>query len=324
MRNSRNLFLPIAVFLFVFVILSVIQIQTDTLLLAERFVKNGGWFEIFFIALYGAFITLKMENKRTTPKWRLFSWTVFSVFFFCQLVLGMLVSEKFLLTGKLHLPIPAMILSGPIYRGQLSVMTILFISTVVLTGPAWCSHLCYFGAMDAWSSRSKIPQGRLAHKKKIKYSILLMIIGISLLLRWFRIDAHISTFFGLIFGITGITIIFFASRKKGSMIHCILYCPIGTLVNYLRFINPFRIYIDRNCTFCESCRNVCKFDALSLNDLNLKKPGITCTLCGDCLGVCNMESLKYRLFRLNPGISRNLYLFITISMHSIFLALARI
>jgi hypothetical protein len=40
------------------------------------------------------------------------------------------------MSGKLHLPVPMMILAGPIYRGHLSVMSILFVSTVVLSGPA--------------------------------------------------------------------------------------------------------------------------------------------------------------------------------------------
>jgi ferredoxin-type protein NapH len=51
---------------------------------------------------------------------------------------------------------PMMILGGPIYRGQLSVMTILFLSTVILTGPAWCSQLCYFGAFDNLAPGAKI------------------------------------------------------------------------------------------------------------------------------------------------------------------------
>lgn len=61
----------------------------------------------------------------------------------------------FYMGGKLHLPIPAMILSGPLYRAELSFMNILFISTIVLSGPAWCSYLCYFGASDNYSVAAK-------------------------------------------------------------------------------------------------------------------------------------------------------------------------
>ncbi|HDJ22855.1 MAG TPA: 4Fe-4S binding protein [Candidatus Aminicenantes bacterium] len=61
----------------------------------------------------------------------------------------------FLMTGKLHLPVPALILAGPIYRGTLSFMLILFLVTIVLVGPAWCSHLCYVGAWDDIACRRK-------------------------------------------------------------------------------------------------------------------------------------------------------------------------
>ena len=61
------------------------------------------------------------------------------------------------MTGKLHLPVPMMILAGPIYRGHTSVMSILFLSTLILSGPAWCSHLCYFGAIDNYQPHSEKP-----------------------------------------------------------------------------------------------------------------------------------------------------------------------
>ena len=72
--------------------------------------------------------------------------------FFGQLALGIFADPIFLMTGKLHLPIPAVILAGPLYRFEGLFMPILFISTLLLSGPAWCSQLCYFGAFDAWSA----------------------------------------------------------------------------------------------------------------------------------------------------------------------------
>lgn len=325
MRNYRIFLFPFTVFLFVFACLSIVQLKVENpLLLAERFVKHGGWFEIFVISLYGGFLAFKMSDVQSSAKWRVISWTVFSIVFFSQLLLGIIFSDKFLMTGNLHVPVPVMIISGPIYRGQLSVMTGLFLSTVILTGPAWCSHLCYFGGIDAWFSRSVSSSGKLKNKMKIKYSLLFLVICATLLLRWFKIDHVISTLLGIVFGLAGIIIIVFLSRKKGKMIHCTLYCPVGTIVNYLRFINPFEIYIDTNCTFCSDCTSVCKYDALTIKDLTNKKPGITCTLCGDCLSACQINSLKYKLFRFNPDVSRKIYLFLSISIHAIFLALARI
>lgn len=163
--NLKNIyktyFLAFAVFIFTFSILSAVQIMLKDrpLILPERFITGSGWLWILIIACYGAFITHKMQTPSNVPKWRKISWTIFSVVFFTQLIIGLLGVEKFLMTGKLHLPIPMMILSGPLYRGHLSVMTILFISTIILTGPAWCSQLCYFGAFDNLTAGNKARKG---------------------------------------------------------------------------------------------------------------------------------------------------------------------
>lgn len=138
--------LPLEVFLFTFSILALVQLKLTyhPIILLERFISGGGWFEITVIAFYGAFVAYKMQIPLNVPKWRRITWTIFSFVFFSQLIIGLLGVDKFLMTGKLHLPIPMMILAGPMYRGHLSVMTILFLSTIILTEPAWCSQLCYF------------------------------------------------------------------------------------------------------------------------------------------------------------------------------------
>jgi ferredoxin len=325
MKVSNRFIFSTAVAAFTIALLSIVQLKIENpLLLAERFIRNAGWIEIFFIGLYAAIVSWKMIDPKNLPRWRIISWNVFSIVFFSQLILGIFFNEKFLMTGKLHLPIPAMILSGPIYRGQFSIMTILFLSTIVLTGPAWCSQLCYFGAIDGNFAGMKSHRGKIVHKMRIKYTLLLVTITVTLLLRVFRINSVLSTITGISFGIGGLIMIVILSRKKGKMMHCILYCPISTIVNYLRYFNPFRMYIDSNCSFCGSCSQVCRYDALTLNDLSNKKPGITCTYCGDCLSSCQVNSLHYKVFGLKPENSRKIYLFLTISIHAVFLALARI
>ena len=315
----------IAVFIFIAIILSFVQVQVkNPMLIAERFVKGLGWVEIAIISFYGAFVAYKMQNPLNVPKWRRLTWTIFSIVFFTQLILGLSGLEKFLMTGKLHLPIPAMILAGPIYRGQLSVMTILFLSTIILTGPAWCSHLCYFGAFDSMASRGKTQKKPLKNKSSIKSTILLLVIGLTIILRWAKVPILTTTIIAIGFGLIGILIMLILSRKKGTMIHCIMYCPIGTLVNLLKFTNPFRMYIDTNCNLCMKCTSFCKYDALRISDIKNKKPGISCTLCGDCLSACRDNSIKYKYFNLSPEASRNLYLFLTISLHACCIGLARI
>ena len=121
--------LPLTVFIFILIILSIVQIKIEhPIIILERFIEGSGWIEIFFIGLYGAFVSYKMQNPVNVPKWRKYSWTVFTIVFFSQLILGLIGFEKFLMTGELHLPIPVLILSGPIYREQLSFMTILFLA----------------------------------------------------------------------------------------------------------------------------------------------------------------------------------------------------
>ncbi len=134
--------LPSAVFITVILFLSTIHLSLkNPILILERFFSGGGWVEIVFISAYGAFLSYKMQDPANTPFWRLRTWSIFAVVFFSQLILGIMADERFLMTGDLHLPIPMMILGGPLYRGELSVMTLLFLSTVILSGPSWCSQL---------------------------------------------------------------------------------------------------------------------------------------------------------------------------------------
>lgn len=317
--------LPSSVFVFVAFMLSMIQIQVESpMLMLERFIPGGGWIEISIISSFGFLVAYNMQFPKSSAKWRKISWSIFSIWFFGQLLMGILVDDRFLLTGKLHLPIPAMLVSGPIYRGQKSIMTLLFLSTIVLTGPAWCSQLCYFGGIDNLIAKGKTSKKTLRYKLPFKHSLLITIVAVTILLRLFNISALIATILGATFGIIGLIVILTLSRRQNRMVHCIAYCPIGTIVNYLRFLNPFRMYIDNNCDTCLACTSRCKYDALNLIDIQNKKPGLGCTLCGDCVSSCKSSSIKYKFFKLAPNKARNLYLFLTISLYCIFLAMGRI
>lgn len=306
--------------------LSMVQIRftANSLIILERFIPGWGWIEIMLVSLYGAIVIFKMQNPSNVPKWRRTIWTIFSVVFFTQLALGLLVSERFLMTGRLHLPVPAMIISGPLYRGELSVMTILFISTVLLTGPAWCSQLCYLGAFDNLAAVGKTKKGKIRNKKQLKATFIILVIAATLTLRWAGASTQISTLMGLTFGLAGIAVMILFSRRHKRMVHCTIFCPVGTMVNLLRPVNPFRLYIDESCDLCSRCTTWCKYDALNIQDIRNKKPDYSCTLCGDCLSSCPHSSIKYGFFKMAPEQARNLYLVLTITLHTVFLALARI
>lgn len=323
--KSKSYKLPIIVFLSAFTLLAFVQLKVEKpMILAERFFPGAGWIEIFIISCYGALVVFKMQDPKNVPHWRKFTWTVFSVIFFSQLLIGLSGFDKFLMTGKLHLPIPMMILGGPIYRGQLSVMTILFLSTVILTGPAWCSQLCYFGAFDNLFAGGKTSKEILRHKGAVKSTILILVISMALVLRFLNVPVLTATIIAALFGISGISVMIFFSQRRGKMVHCVMYCPIGTLVNIFKHVNPFRMYIDQSCTLCMNCTKYCKYDALNPADIKNVKPAITCTLCGDCLAGCHRNSIKYKFLKMEPDKARNLYLILTISLHAACIALARI
>ncbi|HNW51651.1 MAG TPA: 4Fe-4S binding protein [Prolixibacteraceae bacterium] len=321
----KKITLPLSVFLFVSFLLSMIQIKVERpMLLLERLFEGGGWIEILIVALFGAFAAHKMSQPKTSAQWRKIFWSIYSLWFFLQLLLGIFASDIFLLTGKLHLPIPAMMIAGPIYRGEKSIMTILFLSTILLTGPAWCSQLCYFGAIDNAFSKGKTNRKPIKRKGLYKHLVLLLVIAGALLARLLNMPHGVAAIAGISMGIAGLLVMVLFSRKKHQMIHCSLFCPIGTVVNYLRFINPFRMVIDTTCDGCLACTTKCKYDALSLTDIQKKKPGFTCTLCGDCLSACKSQSIRYKFLKLDPEKTRRLYLFLTISVYAVFLAMGRI
>jgi len=325
MAHTRNLYLPLSVFIFTFTLLALVHINIERpMILLERFFKGLGWAEIALVSAYGSVIAFFMQDPVKAPQWRRITWTVFAVFFFMQLAAGLFISDRFLMTGELHLPIPAMIIAGPLYRGELSVMTALFVSTLILTGPAWCSHLCYFGAFDNMASAGRKSGKPLANIKTIKTTALALVIVLTLVLRFLDVPIAVVTAIAIGFGIMSAGVMILISSKKGRMVHCLKICPIGTVVNVLKYINPFRMYIDNACNSCMRCSVHCKYDALGIEDIKHKKPGYTCTLCGDCLPACHSNSIKYRFFRLKPESARYLYLFITISIHTVFFGLARI
>jgi len=295
------------------------------MLLLERFLPGWGWIEIVVLGFYAAFLFTKLHDQKQSAKWRRISWTIFAVFFFTQLTAGLLGCEKCLMTGNLHFPIPAMIIGGSVYRFEFGFMPILFLSTVILSGPAWCSQLCYFGAFDNLAAYSKkIGRKKIVNKNKIKNSFFVLLLAGVVLLRFFQAPVIYAVIGASLVGITGVLIILFISPRKGKMIHCIAYCPIGTLIQYLKFVNPFRLQIQQDCTECMVCTTKCPYDALNKENILERKPGLTCTYCGDCLDSCHGNFIEYKFFKLSPTASRNLWLIVTVTIHAVFMGLARI
>jgi len=304
------------------------------MLMFDRFIDGAGWFQIAILASYGAFLAHKMKDPAQSAVWRQRSWLLFSIVFFSQFILGIVADERFLLSGKMHLPAPFMIVAGPVYRLQMTIMPILLLSSIVLSGPAWCSHYCYLGAWDGLAASGKKKDTRYKNQEKgrrkaiknkwaWKWSFLVLVMISAIIFRIAGLGGWQTLGPALGLAVLGIGVIIFISRKKKKMVHCTSFCPIGTIVNLTKYVSPFRMSIESSCTSCMRCVPYCPYDALNTKDIKSGKPGLCCTLCGDCISSCEVQAIRYHFFRLSPERSRNLYLFITISLHILCLGLAR-
>lgn len=155
-------------------------------LIAERFFPGSGWMELFILALYGGWLIEKLLTARCTGRLRRNIRLAFSIIFFLQALLGISGFSKFLMTGSLHLPVPSMIIAGPVYRGACSLFMPLLLSiTLLLAGSAWCSWFCYFGSWDFAASRvAGTPGAPVKHPFFIRIVVLTALVTIALLLRF--------------------------------------------------------------------------------------------------------------------------------------------
>lgn len=316
-----------AAFLLTLSLLAVVQLVVDRpMLIVERFLPGAGWAEVLALATYAAWLFGELHNPRDTARWRRRLWTFFSIVFFAQLALGLSGIERFLMSGELHLPIPAMIAAGPLYRGEGLLMPILFATTVLLVGPAWCSYLCYIGSWDLNAAAGRRRPTQLpAWRNWLRVGILALVVATALGLRSVGASGTSATMLGLAVGLMGVAIMVVASRRTGSMIHCTMYCPIGLAADVLGKLSPFRLRIDdRTCSDCGACALKCRYGALRPEDIAARRPGLTCTLCGDCVGACRGRSIEYRLGWLSPRAARTTFLVLVVSLHAAFLGVARI
>jgi len=298
------------------------------ILLVDRYFPGWGWLEIAMLGVYaqwiGGLMLAPKGHRRIRPR----IWGLFSAVFFLQLVLGVLGMDQMLMTGNLHLPVPALIVAGPVFRGDGFFMIILFSVTILLVGPAWCSHLCYIGAWDdAMSRLGKRPApnpvlGRLSVAGRV--TTLILCIGMALLLRSMGIPGLTAITFAAVFGLVGVGVMVFVSRKAGMMTHCTAYCPMGILANVFGKISPWRIRVGNECTKCGACFIRCRYNALDEKQIELGKPAIACTLCGDCVSACAHQQIGYRFPGLSQDNARTAFIVLVVSLHAIFLGVARI
>ncbi len=317
---------PLAAALITLGLLLSAELQTEfVMLLLGRFVPGGSGIQAGLLALYAGWLAGRLRSQRLHARWRPWLWRLFSVVFFAQLALGLAGAERFLMTGELHLPVPAVILAGPIYRGEGFFMPILLGATLLLAGPTWCSHLCYFGCWDDLAARQRPRPGSLhSWLRWGRCAMLASVVVAALGLRLAGCPGTVAAALGLVFGLAGLGVMAAWSSRAGQMAHCVFWCPIGVVADLAGRLSPFRMRILDSCTACGACSRRCRYGALEPEHIRRRQPGLTCTLCGDCLDACRHSSLRYAFPGLSADASRTLFITLICALHAAFLGLARI
>jgi polyferredoxin len=324
--SRSSLAAPVAAFAATALILSIARWKAPfPILLADRFLSGTGWVEILALALYAAFLVGRLSRSNDTGRIRMGIWIAFSIVFFAQFIIGVAGVEKLLMTGSLHIPVPAVVIAGPIYRGARFFMPILFLSTVILAGPAWCSYLCYIGSWDGLAASAHSRAGTLSLGWTwLRISLLVATPAVALLLRVFGAGNLSAGLVAVAFGVLGAAAMAVLSTRRGVMVHCTSICPLGILGNILGKISPFRLRIGEACNECGRCTSSCRYNALDRKNIKLRRPAYTCTLCGDCIGACREAALSYSFPGLTPVKARLAFLTVVTSLHAVFMGVARI
>lgn len=306
--------------------LGAVQLKVPTpMLLAERFIPGAGWLEASLLALYAGFVVQAMLEPGCSPVVRRRIWGLFSFVFFAQLALGLAGFERFLMTGALHLPVPALIAAGPLFRGEGLFMLILFGSTVLLLGPGWCSHLCYIGAWDSAMSGAKKRPGPIpAWVRRGRAALAVLVLGGAWAMGRMGVPGVWAAGLAAGFGLAGVGIMIFASRRAGVMTHCTGWCPMGLAAGLLGKLSPWRLRIREGCTSCGACSMACRYDALRPEDLAARRPGVSCSLCGDCLERCPRGEMSLTAFGWGGPGARAAFVTLAVSLHAVFLGVARL
>ncbi|MFP5238689.1 MAG: 4Fe-4S binding protein [Acidobacteriota bacterium] len=307
-------------------LLAVVQLKVrPPMLLAERFAQGAGWLEISLLALYAGFLAETLSDAKRASKARRRAWGLFSLAFFGQLALGLAGFKDFLMTGALHLPVPALIVAGPLFRGEGLFMLVLFSATVLLVGPAWCSHLCYIGAWDsAMSQARKRPAAAPAWLRRGRILLAAAVFAVAWGLGRLGVATLTAVWLAAAFGLAGVGIMAFASRRLGVMAHCTGWCPMGLLAGLAGRVSPWRLKIGQGCQGCGVCSLACRYDALRPEDLARKRPGVSCSLCRDCLGTCPKSEMSLTfLGRSGPWVWI-VFSVLVAALHAVFLGVARI
>lgn len=306
---------------------------TLVLLLSDRFLPGSGPLQIALAGVYAAWVAGLLLDPARARKARPKLWALFSAVFFGQLALGLLGAHRLLMTGALHLPVPALILAGPLFRGEGVFMLVLFGVSVLLLGPAWCSHLCYIGAWDDACSRLGAPAAAKGRGRRpaplprwavaFRWCLAAAVFAAAWIMGRAGVPVGVAATAAGLFGLAGVAVMAGVSTRRGMMTHCTAFCPMGAVGNLLGRISPWRLRVGPGCTRCGACLAVCRYNALDERRLEEGRPALSCTLCRDCVTVCRHGAMRLTLPGLSPTAAWRIFAVLAAVLHAVFLNVAR-
>lgn len=310
------------------VLLLLLDGRQPDLLLLHRLWPGWGALEALLAGLWAGLVYGWLADRKRAPVWRRRIWLLFSCVFFAQLLAGLFLHSLFLLQGVPHLPVPGLVLSGPLYRGEGPFfMPLLFAVSLVLAGSAWCSHLCYLGVWDALAADTGPRTGRGLPRvwRTTRLILLVLSLLLPLGLRLAGLPWPWALVLALALGLAVLPCALWLSRRLGLPVYCCAICPLGMAGNVLARLSPWRLRRNRHCRQCGACARICRYGALRLEDgTGVTGPDWRCVLCRDCLSVCRHGALEVSCCGwTGPWAEQGLILSLSV-LHTLFLFLGRV
>ncbi len=349
----------VAALLLCLALLLPVWLMHPQLLAVERFFPHWGSLQLALAGIWAACAAGWLSGGKT-PQVRMRLWRLFSLVFFAQLVLGLALENRFLLSGQLHLPVPGLIAAAPIYRGGGWFMLGLFGFSTLLAGAAWCSHLCYFGVWDASAARActggprglpsaknaahgiahgtgtseevasekadqSIPRRAPVWLPHLRLVMLGLTLAVPLLLRLSGAPVEAALACGLLLGLLVVPASLLVSRKAGYAAYCRGLCPLGLLAKWFGRLAPWRVRRTGPCRRCMACVRVCRQDAMG-DPMTTVGPNADCNLCRDCVAVCPQKTLSITCYGMHgtQAWAGPALVALLAALHAAFLAMARI
>lgn len=207
--------IPIAFLTTVAVVFLVTALMGQGLLATHRLRGGVGRLLLTIVlGVYAAVLAERMVNARRHAKVRRFYWRLYSLLFIGQLVMGLVISSAWLAGAAPRLPHPFFMFLQNMGQGGAPHLVFLWAISIILTGPAFCAHLCWMGSWDQFAAGTK-KRPSLAPSWRIRLGWAVIVMGTGLALISFA-PAKAAATFGFVWTLGALFIMVIVSRRRGS------------------------------------------------------------------------------------------------------------